>query len=380
MHAAAGSGIIVDMLPRVIRIAIAAVAIVAATVAPAAARPGMTLLYTQQAAADAIYDGTWDLVGVRDSLRQAPIFDDRRWPLSRQVAKVNGTALSTLDAHRMASVLRAATRTHGGLVAVDEIAPRDWTADASGRLADALDGDADLASRVILYASPGLVAQIGRHPADESLLAHQAAALAVLKKAGGVMLPMYRAGAAPMSRQEFADYPTRWLARFADARTNALHLAIGPDQGTGQDTLWAWARGTAAGRQILRNGVAAYGLRTREEGLAWLAQHRAFQASPDVAPSGIDTYVATRGALRVTRVATWRVNLSLARPGRAVMVLRPVRSRVRPRVIAKLDGPGSRVVQIPRDLHPGRYRIVTVALGGGLREVSNIGPVVVSRG
>lgn len=369
------------MLPRVIRIAVAALAIVAVVVAPAAARPGLTLLYTQRAAADAIYDGTSGGVGIRDSLRQAPIFDDRRWPLSRQVAKVNGSALSALDAHRMASVLRAATRTHGGLVAVDEIAPRDWTADASGRLAHALDGDADLASRVILYVSPGLVAQIGRRPADEPLpLAHQAAALAALKKAGGVVLPLYRAGAAPMSRQEFADYPTRWLARFADARTDALHLAIGPDRGAGQDTLWAWARGTAAGRQILRNGVAAYGLQTREEGLAWLAQHRAFQASPDVAPGGIDTYVATRGALRVTRVATWRVALILARPGRAVMVLRPLRSRVRPRVIAKMDGPGWRVVQIPRDLHPGRYRIVTVALGGGLREVSNIGPVVVPRG
>jgi hypothetical protein len=59
------------------------------------------------------------------------------------------------------------------------------------------------------------------------------------------------------------------------------------------------------------------------------------------------------------------------------MVLRPVTGRGRPRVIAKLDGQGSKLVTIPRDLHPGRYRIVTVALGGDLREVSNIGPLVV---
>ena len=182
-----------------------------------------------------------------------------------------------------------------------------------------------------------------------------------------------------MTRQEFADYPTRWLARWADARSESLHLGIGPDQGHGQDALWAWARGTTAGRQILGNGAAAYGLRTRAEGFAWLAQWRTFEASPSVAPSGVDTYVATRGALSVTRLSTWRVRLTLSRPGRAVMVLRPVHNlRARPRVIAKLDGPGSKIVQIPRDLYPGRYRVVTVALGGGLREVSNIGPVVAS--
>lgn len=366
-------------MPRRSPFAVALAALAVFSAAPAAAQPGLTLLYTQRPAAAAIYDGTAGVAGVRDALRQAPIFDDRRWPTSRQVAKISGSELSGQSAGRMEAMFHAGMRSHGGLVAVDEISPGDWPPEASGRLATALDGLGGDAARVVFYASPGLVAQIGRQDPDNALeFAHQAPILAALKKAGGVMLPFYRAGAAPMGTQEFADYPTRWLARWADADAGALHMVIGPDQGQGQDALWTWARSTPAGRQILKNGVAAYGLHTRAEGLAWLTQYRAFQANPDTPPGGVDAYVPTRGALQVTRVGTWKVSLTLARPGRAVMVLRPVTGRGRPRVIAKLAGQGSKLVTIPRDLHPGRYRIVTVALGGGLREVSNLGPVVVS--
>lgn len=370
-------GIIVVVPRRVIFLGLAAALLAIAGPSPVAAQPGLTLLYTQRPAAAAIYDGTPNVAGVRDARRQAPIFDDRRWPSSRQVAKVGGRDLSRQGAARMEAVLRAGIRAYGGTVAMDEMTAGDWTPEASRKLATALDALGGQASRVVVYVSPGLVAQVGRYPADEPLAAHQSAALVALKKVGAVMLPVYRAGAAPMSQQEFADYPTRWLARWSDANPGTLHLVIGPDQGQGQNTLWAWARSTPAGRQILKNGVGAYGLRTRDEGLAWLTQYRAFQSQPDVSPTGTDAYVATRGALQVTRRGTWSVNLTLARTGRAVMVLRPVSGRARPRVIAKLDGPGSRLVQIPRDLHPGRYRIVTVALGGGLREVSNIGPLVV---
>lgn len=365
-------------MPRRLLLAGALAALTVFGAVPAASQPGLTLLYTQRPAAAAIYDGTPGVAGARDALRQAPIFDDRRWPAARQVAKVGGAELARQNAGGMEAMLRAGMRSYGGLVAVDEISAGDWPPEAGNRLATALDNLGGSAAQVVLYVSPGLVAQIGRRAPDEPLRGtHQAPILSALKKAGAVMLPFYRAGAAPMGEQEFADYPTRWLARWADADAGALHLVIGPDQGQGQDALWRWARSTPAGRQILKNGPGAYGLHTWAEGLAWLTQYRAFQASPDVSPGGVDAYVATRGALQVARVGRWKVNLVLSRPGRAVMVLRPVSGRGRPRVIAKLDGPKSRLVTIPRDLHPGRYRIVTVALGGGLREVSNIGPLVV---
>jgi hypothetical protein len=336
------------------------------------------MIYTQRPAAAAIYDGAPNAAGIRDALRQAPIFDDRRWPVSRQVAKVSGAELSGLGARRIEARLRAGIREYGGMVAMDEMAARDWSPDASANLGEALDRLGPLASRVIIYVSADLVSQIGRYSLDRALPAgHQRAALPALQRAGAVMLEMYRAGAAPMSQQEFADYPTRWLARWSGADPGKLHLVIGPDLGQGQDTIWAWARGTTSGRQIMKNGVAAYGLRTRDEGLDWLTQNRAFQGQPDASPGGPDTVVAAAGALKVQRLGKWRVNLSFTRPGRAVMVLRPVSGRGRPRVIAKIDGPASRVVSVPRDLHRGTYRIVTVALGSGVREVSNVGPLVV---
>jgi hypothetical protein len=367
----------IGVVPRRSPLVIALAFLAALGASSATGQPGLTMIYTQRPAAAAIYDGAPNVAGIRDALRQAPIFDDRRWPASRQVAKVSGAELSGLGARRIEAQLRAGIREYGGMVAMDEMAAREWSPEASANLAEALDRLGPLASRVIIYVSADLVSQIGRYSPDKTLAAHQQAALPALQRTGAVMLEMYRGGAAPMSRQEFADYPTRWLARWAGADPGKLHLVIGPDQGQGQATVWAWARGTAAGRQIMKNGVGAYGLKTRDEGLDWLTQNRAFQAQPDVNPGGPDTTVATVGALSVQRLGKWRVNLSFTRLGRAVMVLRPVTGRGRPRVIAKLEGPGARVVDVPRDLHSGKYRIVTVALGSGVREVSNVGPLVV---
>jgi hypothetical protein len=368
------------MRHRLIRSVAAALALaVVVAIAPATARPDLTLIYTQREAAAAIFDGERGLPGVRDAQRQAPIFDDWRWPRARQVAKLTGSELSPLRAPQIASRLRAAMDDYGGLVGVDEVAAGAWSAEALGRLAAALESLGAQASNVILYVSPGLVAQIGRYdPSAELPEAHQRAAIAALRRAGAVMLTMYRDGGQPMTQQEFADYPTRWLARWQGFDPSVLHLVIGPDQGAGQAALWSWARGTAAGRQIMRNGVAAYGLRTHDEGKAWLGQYRAFQSSPDAPPGGVDTYVPTRGALQVVRLGPRRVRLTLSRSARAVMRLQPLFPAPR-RVVAKFQGPGTTEVTLPRDLRPGRYRIITVALGGGLREVSNIGPLVVRR-
>lgn len=370
--------------PRALRRAAAAAALGALVVGagPAAAYPGLSVVYAPRAGAAAIHDGTAGLPGLRGAVRQAPIARDWRWPSGRQVAKVAGRELSRRGARGMAATLRRALGDgrFGGLVAIDEVSSGDWSAGRLGALAAALGRLGPEARKVIVYVSPGLVAQVGRRDPRLALGTRLGALLAALRRAGAVILPAYRAGAQPMRPQELADYPTRWLARWtaAGADPGRLHLMLGPSRGLGQARLWTWARQTPAGRTILANGACAYGIATHAEGLDWLRQLRAFEANPTAPPAVGDRYVPTAGALRVTRPASGRVVLSLARPGRAVMWLQPLFSAPR-RVVAKLRGPGRRVVRIPRDLRPGRYRIITVALGGGIREVSNLGPLVVPR-
>ncbi|MDX6644838.1 MAG: hypothetical protein QOK40_565 [Miltoncostaeaceae bacterium] len=256
-------------------------AIVAATalaawfgaVGSAAPPPGLSVVYAPAPAANAIYDGSQGLPGLADATRQAPIFDDKRWPPSRQMGKVSGRALSLLSADKIAAVLRAelANPRFGGLVGVDEITVNDWGEAQSRELAAALDLLGPDAERVIVYAGPALVSQVGRVDVRDPLDRGNALLLQALRRAGAVLLEMYHGTAGPFTREEFAIYPTRWLARWAPGDPTRLHVFFGPDQGIGWKGIFAWARATEAGRTILANGAGVYGLQTAKDGLDWLA-------------------------------------------------------------------------------------------------------------
>src|SRR5262245_24991582 len=169
-----------------------------------AATPGMTILYARRDAARAINDGAPGLPGVHDTWRQAPIFDDARWPAGRQVAKVGGDELAPLDAGRMAAVLRAGLRDPkaGGRVAVDELNAGAWDGAALGELRQALGQLGPDAARVVVYLGPGLVSQVGRRDPRLALAPRLAALLEALRPAGGVFLSMYHGGGRPFSRTE----------------------------------------------------------------------------------------------------------------------------------------------------------------------------------
>jgi hypothetical protein len=341
---------------------------------PAAAEGApLTVVYATAPAADAIFDGSPHLAGLADVVRQAPIFDDPRFPASRRIGKVSGKALAALDAQGMADALRAGM-TDAGLgplagVGVDEIGLSDWGRPQSAALAHALRALGPDASRVVLYVAPSLVGAVGQYDPRKRLRPRIADAVDALQGAGAVMLTMFKGGMAPVSRQRFAVFPTRWLARFPADRRDRLHLLIGPDAGHPPGTLWSWARATPAGRAILANGAGAFGQRTAWDGLAWLGGARAFMADPTGPPPGGDFPTMTGGlSIEATGAA---VTVRLTRHGRALVRLVPPDQR-RGQVIGRLRGPtprGGITIRVPSSVRPGRYRIVVVALGqAGVRD------------
>ena len=54
------------------------------------AAQALTILYSPAASANAVFDGTQATPGLTDAWIQAPTLDDRRWPATAQVGKVNG--------------------------------------------------------------------------------------------------------------------------------------------------------------------------------------------------------------------------------------------------------------------------------------------------
>lgn len=362
------------MTRRHVRAAVSVAVVVLGAAAPAAAFPGLTVLYAQHEAAAAVYDGSAAVQGLTEAFRQAPVRDDARWPAVWQIGKVSGRDLSVLDAPAMAARLRAGWEDDavGDLVAVDELTASHWTTEQAEQLGHALRMLGSDAGRVVLYIGPALVSQIGRADLRHELGPRLEAILDALRHAGAVQLEMYTGGAVPLTREQFATYVTRWYARFPPGDLGRLHLLFGPDQGAGQAELWSRARSTPAGRTLLANGVSAYGLNTPAEGLDWLQGYRTFLADPEAPPPGGDVAVPVGGGLALADTGQRAVTVRLTRAARAVVSVLPAGTGRR-RVIGKLQGPvTSRRIALPTDLRPGAYRVMAVALGSGLKDVVEI--------
>lgn len=352
-----------------LRTAIAAAAVVVPSglavfpaTATAADAPLLYLLKEPAAAANDALGGP--------TLRQAPLTPDARWPSARVVGKVRGRDLAGQAPGRIAALLRAGWHQPnvGGLVAVDEITPKQWSAAAAANLAQALDQLGGDAGRVIFYAAPSFVEQVGRADPRAALPAPLGQLVDAVSRGRATYLLTYRGDMSPFPAREMATHPTRWAARWPAGR-GELRVMLGPDGGAGQPEIWSRLRATVAGRTLLANGPAAYGLTTTAAARQWVAQYRAFRASPTVSATGADFPVPMPGGLSLSPAGTNRVKLRLDRPGRAVLTMAPVAGG-KLRAIRKLAGPtgGDVVVRLPTDTRPGRYRVQAVLIGDGLRD------------
>ena len=346
----------------------AGVALIAA--APALARAAdPPLLYLNEEAASVVHDGVGG-----GTLRQAPIRPNPRWPAARTVGKVAGRDLAGAGPRRIAALLRAGWGQPGvgSLVGVDEISPRQWTATAARSLATALERLGPNAQRVLFYAAPALVEQVGRADPRRPLPAKLRALVDAVSRARATYLLSYRGDLSPLPPREMATAPTRWLARWPTDR-GELRILLGPDGGLGQAELWARARSTPAGRELLARGPGAYGLRNGAAAAEWLAQYRAFRAAPGASATGVDYPVPQPGGLTLEPAGPNRVRLALGRPGNAVVTTQPVGGGF-VRAIRKLTGPtrGSVLIGLPQDTRPGRYRVRAVLIGDGLRDRAGV--------
>jgi hypothetical protein len=338
--------------------------------APAGARAAdAPLLYLEQEAAAVVHDG----MGV-GTLRQAPLRPNPRWPAARTVGKVAGRDLAGAGPRRIAAMLRAgwAQPGVGSLVAVDEISPRQWSASAARSLAAALVRLGPNASRVVFYAGPALVEQVGRADPRHPLPGRLRALVDALSRGRATYLLTYRGDLFPLPPREMATAPTRWLARWPAGR-GELRVLLGVDGGLGQAELWARVRSTPAGRELLSRGPGAYGLRGAAEAHDWLAQYRAHRASPGTSATGVDYPVPQPGGLALEAAGPGRVRLTIARPGSAVVTTQPLGGGF-VRAIRKLTGPtrGSVLIRLPEDSRPGRYRVRAVLIGDGLRDRAGV--------
>ena len=351
--------------------------------APASGLGEMAIVYSPDAGANAVHDGAGGLPGLRDVLRQAPVRVNPRFPTSALIGKVSGRELAALpSAEHMAQLLRArqhavttrsGTSAVGGRVAVDEITPAHWSPVSAGMLRRALELMGEDADRVIFYASPALVEQVGRTDPRQRLSEGNAALLGALGFGGHTYLEVYRGNLTPFPPREMANHLSRWRGRWPADRTGRLHVLVGPGVGATQDEIWGRIRATAAGRELLGNGPGAFGLRTTEAGRAWLREYRDFLAAPSVAPAG-EAQLILGGGDRLM-VATGarlrpgaRVRLALSRRSSAIAALIS-RSGTR-RVFHKLAvrRPATVTLRMPREVRPGRYRIVVYVSGDGIKD------------
>jgi hypothetical protein len=355
-----------------------AVAIALAGATAGAAAGAVPLVYAPAEAANAIHDGAPGVEGLTTALRQSPVYDDNRWPLDRRVGKVTGRQLAPLDAAGIAGALRDAwsQADAGGRVAIDEFVPGQWTDAGAERLAEAMRLLGPDAERVFVYASPALVAQVGRVDLRGGLSGRVASLFAATSAAGRAYLELYTGSLEPLPAREMATYVTRWSSRWPAGRGDRLHALIGPGGSTGQAEIWRRVRASPAGRAILANGPGAYGQPTREDGLAWLEAYRDFLRSPASPPPGGDTPVAAGGDIALAlppgtaRVLPGaRLTLRFTRGGRAIVRL--IDRRGLRRVIASRTlpaGGGTVRATVPRLLPPGPYRLVVTLVGDGLTD------------
>lgn len=340
-----------------------------------AAAAGPVIVYSASEPAYAIHDGGSGLAGVRDAYRQAPAEEDARFPTARRVGKIGGRDLVALDAAGMAARVRAELRQRdvGDLVAVDEVEASRYTPDRLAELDRALSLLGPDADRVVFYVSPGTVSQVGRVDRRAPLPDRYARLVQVLARGGHTYVVVYHGDGGPFTRDEMARDLTGWQARWPADRADRLHVMTGPERDTGQAEIWDRVRATPAGRALLANGPAVWGLRSGGEGLRWLGQYRAFLAAPTATPAGGEARVPTGGGLTITLPgrrlrpgATVRV--TVGRPGRATVVL--VRGSGPARRIRAIAGPANAAVRLPLDVRPGRYTLRAVLLGDGLRDVA----------
>jgi len=342
-----------------------------------AALGAVPLVYAPADAANAIHEGSATVDGLTTALRQSPIFGDPRWPLDRRIGKVTGRQLAPLGAAGIADALRAAwsERDAGGRVAIDEFVPGHWTEAGAAELAAAIRQLGPDAERVFVYASPALVAQVGRVDPRKPLTGRIASLFAATAGSGRAYLEVYLGSLDPLSERDMAVTLTRWSGRWPRARADRLHALIGPGGATGQAEIWRRVRASPAGRAILANGAGAYGLPTAADGLAWLTAYRAFLGSPSAPPPGGDTPVPVGGDVGLklppggTLAPGASLTLTFTRGGRAIVRL--IDARGRRRVIASRTFPasgGTLRATIPRLLKPGRYRLVVTIVGDGLTD------------
>lgn len=346
----------------VIAVAVAASAVTGWTSAAAAAEG--PLLYLREDPAVLI-----DQAVGGGTLRQAPLATNPRWSAARTVGKLTGRELAGAGPARIAAMLRAGWRQDGvgGLVAVDEITPAQWTPSSAAALATALDALGPDARRVIFYAAPSFVERVGRTDPRAALPATLAGLVDAVSRGRATYLLTYRGDMSPLPAREMATHPTRWAARWPAGR-GELRVMLGADRGVGQAELWARVRSTPAGRDMLSRGPGAYGLVTTAAARSWLDQYRAFRAAPTVSATGGDFPVPVPGGLTLTTAGKGRVRVVLGRAGKAVVTMTPAGGG-KVRAIRKLTGPAAGVVvRIPTDGRPGLYRIQAVLIGDGLRD------------
>lgn len=356
--------------------ALCAATLVAVTFAVAPAR-AVDIVYLHGPQADAVADA-----GFAGALRQmpAPVTGNPRWPHQRRIGKISvlRDRFMDLDAVEMVARMRAQMAGGGGRVALDELNPNQWTAPQAARLVRAWTLLGPDAARTVVYASSAMVEQVGRRDPRLPLPATHRALLTVMARSGAAYLQTYRAGWAPMDGRSLNGHLTRWRERWPAGARARLGLLVGPSLGIGQEALWARIRASAAGRALLAQGVAVSGghAMSTPEVRDWISAYRRFLADPGAPPAGGDGPVPRIGAplLRVRSVAARGAPLALVanRPGRAVIRLIPLAGPRRgdARVIAALGfaRPGSRSARLPRDVRPGRYRLLVTFQGEGTRE------------
>lgn len=346
---------------------IGALLIAVASASLAAAAPAIAadpvLIYAPSEGAREIHDALGD-----PTRRQAPVLSDARWPRSRLVGKVAGRDLADRDASEIAATLRAGWRHPevGGRVAIDEVNPNQWTAAGAQALRTALTSLGTDAQRVVVYAAPSLVEQVGRtdprDPLDEPL----GALVDAVSLAGDTYLVTYRGDLQPFPHATMAAHLTRWSERWPDDR-GELHLLIGPDGGIGQAALWDRVRSSPAGRELLASGPGAYRPGAADAGRAWAQAYERHRADPTAAASGGDVQVPIPGGLTLTAGTGRSVLVTASRPGRVVVTLTAAGGGPR-RAIRKLATPtaGPIAIALPGDARPGRYVVEAVLEGSGL--------------
>jgi hypothetical protein len=322
------------------------------------------IVYSPMAGATALHDRT-----DASTLRQAPVLPNRRWPANRLVGKLNGKELSKLSTVQIAARMRAAWRdpSTGSRVAIDEIAPTHWDLQAAKRLRAAMIRLGADRRRITFYAAPSMVEQVGRRDPRRALAAKHRTLIDAMSRGRATYLLTYRGNLQPFPAKEMATHPTRWLARWPAGR-GSLHLMLGPDGGIGQAALWNRVRASAAGRKLLANGPAAYGLRTSAVGRAWAVAYTNFLGAPTAAPPGGDYPVPVPGGLALKRSSRRTVEVTAARRGRVVVSMKRLAGGAT-RAIKKLTAPRATTrVAIPGDARPGKYRVTAVLQGDGLKD------------